>query len=172
MIGRQGYWLIDVVIARLIAQKFLAVKITGRSLGRKKKLRSDCHRVLWALVKRILALSCLAGAYAPCVVYGCTVGFTRNRDIVALVQKNVFRMYRVRTSAHSRHGLLPPTTNHKQENNGRIKRIFVLRYLIHFLPNLLFETGKSIVSICSGHPSSLFCIGGLLLQFSVRAVYG
>ena len=117
------------------------MKITGRSLGRKKKLRSDCHRVLWALVKRILALCCLAGAYAPCVVYGCTVGFTRNRDIVALVQKNVFRMYRVRTSAHSHHGLLPPTTNHKQENHGRIKRILILRYQIHFL-------AKSLICHC------------------------
>ena len=46
-------------------------------------------------------------------------------------------MYRVRTSAHSHHGLLPPTTNHKQENHGRIKRILILRYLIHFLAKSL-----------------------------------
>jgi hypothetical protein len=147
------------------------------------------------------------------------------------------RMYRVRTLAHSCHGLLPPTTNHKQENHGRSSRFwyydikfiswpnysglhpkqgyrspgtkkkhvecteYVRRhtpatassrqpqttnkrtmavssgfwyYDIKFIswPNLLFETGKSIVSICSGHPSSLLCIGGLWLQFSVRAVYG
>jgi hypothetical protein len=52
-------------------------------------------------------------------------------------KKNVCRMYRVRTSAHSRHGLLPPNTNHKQENHGRIKWILVLRYLIHFLAKSL-----------------------------------
>ena len=28
-------------------------------------------------------------------------------------------MYKGRTKKHSRHGLLPPTTNHKQENHGR-----------------------------------------------------
>ena len=52
-------------------------------------------------------------------------------------KKNVCRMYRVRTPAHSRHGLLPPNTNHKQENHGRIKWILVLRYLIHFLAKSL-----------------------------------
>ena len=36
MIGQQGYWLIDVVIAGLIAQNFTAVKMAGRSLGSKK----------------------------------------------------------------------------------------------------------------------------------------
>ena len=52
-------------------------------------------------------------------------------------EKNVCRMNRVRTSAHSRHRLLPPTTNHKQENHGRTKRVLVLRYLIHFLAKSL-----------------------------------
>jgi hypothetical protein len=35
-------------------------------------------------------------------------------------------------------------------------------------PNLMFETRKSIRSICCGHPSNLFSIGGLQLQFSVE----
>ena len=72
----------------------------------------------------------------------CTVGFARNRDIVALVKKNVCRMYRVRMSAHSRHRLLPPTTNHKQENHGCIKRILILQYLIHFWAKSLIWDGE------------------------------
>jgi hypothetical protein len=28
--------------------------------------------------------------------------------------------------------------------------------------------GKSIASICSGHPLNFFCIGGMGLQFSVE----
>jgi hypothetical protein len=35
-------------------------------------------------------------------------------------------------------------------------------------PNILFETRKSITSICCGHPSNLFCIDGLQLQFSIE----
>ncbi len=48
-------------------------------------------------------------------------------------QKNMCRMYQVRTQTHSRHGLLPPTTNHKQENHGRSQWILLPRYLNHFL---------------------------------------
>ena len=36
MIGPPGYWLIDVVIARLITQNFPAVKMAGRNFGGKK----------------------------------------------------------------------------------------------------------------------------------------
>jgi hypothetical protein len=36
-------------------------------------------------------------------------------------------------------------------------------------PNHMFETRKSIRSICSGHPLNLFCIGGWQLQFSVES---
>ena len=81
------------------------------------------------------------------------------------------RMYRVRTLAHSCHGLLPPTTNHKQENHGRSSRFWY--YDIKFIswPTLLFETGKSIASLCSGHPMNFFCIGGMGLQFSVRGIF-
>ena len=55
------------------------------------------------------------------------MGFTRNRDIVALVQKKMYIIECtecVRRHTTARHGLLPPTTNHEQENHGRIKQIF------------------------------------------------
>jgi hypothetical protein len=71
-------------------------------------------------------------------------------------QKNVCRMYRVRTSAHSRHGLLPPTTNRKQENHGRIKQILVLRYLIHFLAKSLIWDGEIHCEHLLRAPNELF----------------
>ena len=57
-------------------------------------------------------------------------------------KQNVCRMCQVRTLANSCHDLLPPTTNHKQENHGHIKLILVLRYLIHFLAKSLIWDGK------------------------------
>jgi hypothetical protein len=47
-------------------------------------------------------------------------GFTIFPSFVASgTKKYVCRMQQVRTLTHSHHGLLPPTTNHKQENHGQ-----------------------------------------------------
>jgi hypothetical protein len=48
----------------------------------------------------------------------------------------------------------------------------VLRYLLHFLAKSLIWDGEIHCEHLLGHLLSLFCIGGLRLQFSVRAVYG
>jgi len=63
----KGRWLVDGGIdyfkgdadvnVSVVTQNFLMVKMAGRSFGR-KKLQSDCHCVVWALVFHASASSC------------------------------------------------------------------------------------------------------------------
>jgi hypothetical protein len=97
-----------------------------------------------------------------------TVGFTQNRDTVALVLKKMYVECTIRrhtpTKASSRQ---PQNTNKRTmaEASG------FCYHDISFIswPNLMFEMWKSIGSICSSHPLNLFCIGGQQLQFSVES---
>ncbi len=94
-----------------------------------------------------------------------TVGFTIFPFIVALVQK---KTYVECTKYVRRHTPATASSRQPQTTNKRTMAE-ASRFCYHDIsfiswPNIMFETRKSIGSICSCHPLNLFCIGGLRLQ--------
>ncbi len=87
-------------------------------------------------------------------------------QIVALVHK---KTYVERTKYVRKH--TPATASSRQPQTTNKRTMAEARgfcyHDISFIswPNIMFETRKSIRSICSCHPLNLFCIGGLRLQF-------